>query len=250
MNISISRVITIAQFKFKELTKNKTFLIALAVIPGMTLVMRWLYTSMGEEFGEEMPPEIFGMVLAMGVLYVLTMLSISMPATLLSKDKEKHTLRALMTSSVSGGEYFLGSILPLLLIGIILNGVVLVISGLDMNMVNIPVFFLLTTLGIVTGNVLGMTIGIFAKDQMAAGNMATPFLLILMLIPMFSMLLESLAQISQYIYTGIVVDMIFNYSAGVAFILTPFKLGVMLVEIAAAIALFLFVYKRNGFEQD
>ena len=42
-------------------------------------------------------------------------------AASLAEEKEKHTLRTLMTSSVNGLEFFIGSLLPALLLLMIVN---------------------------------------------------------------------------------------------------------------------------------
>lgn len=247
MNISTRKITAIAKFKSRELMKNKTFTLVLILVLGMVAGMRYLYAQMGLE---DMPEMIFGMVLSMGVLFNLTMIAMMMPATLLAKDKERHTLRTLMTSSVNAIEYFLGSIIPLILVSIFLNLAVLIISGINLSLVNLPVYFLITTIGVITSCIIGMIVGIYAKNQMSTSNIITPIMLVLLIIPLFGNMVENLKEISQFLYTGVISKMIETYSTGQSYQLDVMSISVMIGEIFLAIVLFVISYRRNGFEKD
>ena len=56
-----------------------------------------------------------------GVLMNICMTGIYCVAALLAEEKKKHTLRTLMTSSVNGLEFSIGSLLPSLALLIIVN---------------------------------------------------------------------------------------------------------------------------------
>ena len=56
-----------------------------------------------------------GYALSLGVLMNISM-SVYCTAAALAEEKEKNTLRTLMTSSVNGLEFFLGSIIPVIIL--------------------------------------------------------------------------------------------------------------------------------------
>lgn len=85
---------------------------------------------------------------------------------------------------------------------------------------------------------------------MSTSTVTTPLLLILMLIPMFSDLVEILDSIAKYIFTGAVMNMVANIAAKEKPYLDNSSLLVMVVETILAIALFIFFYRRNGYEKD
>ena len=53
-------------------------------------------------------------------------------AASLAEEKEKHTLRTLMTSSVNGLEFFIGSLLPALLLLMIVNVLCVFLAGVSL----------------------------------------------------------------------------------------------------------------------
>ena len=75
-----------------------------------TFIMKLLYVNVmkGEPGMDEFAR---GYSLAMGLVMGIGMIGIYCPALLLAEEKEKNTLRVLMTSSVNGLEFFLGSII-------------------------------------------------------------------------------------------------------------------------------------------
>src|SRR5699024_7267115 len=96
--------------------------------------------------------------------------------------------------------------------------------------------------------VIGMIFGIFAKTQMSAGTITTPALLILMMIPMFSGFSGTLEKISGLLFTGI----IFNAIANIGNALPAADLKGILVlaaEFLVSVAVFLALYRKNGFER-
>ncbi|GCF93378.1 hypothetical protein NRIC_12690 [Enterococcus florum] len=248
MRVSMKKVVVLTRFKWKELLRNKTFLITSSMVPLMTLVMRFLYLNILD--GEQMPPMMLGMVLNLGLLMNLTTVSMMMPATMLAKDKEKNTLRTLMTSSVNGGEYFISSVLPSFAVSFVINQLILVLSGIDLKTVNLGLYLIVTTIACLTSCVLGMLIGLFAKNQMSSSNLCTGFILVLMLIPMFGSLASGLKSISGFIYTGIVGNLVTSFVNGEQQGMTFVNWLVLLVELVFISILFLVNYRKNGFERD
>lgn len=248
MNLSLRKITVLIRFKFKELFKNTTFLISIIMVPGITFGLRILYQSMLE--GEPMPPLLFGMVLNMGVLYNLNGISLMMPATLLAKEKEKNTLRTLMTSSVNGIEYFISSVIPPFVASAIINVLVLLVSGIDLGSVNLGLYLAVTTIAGLTSCILGMLVGLFAKNQMASSNIVTIVMMVLMMLPLVANMVPSVKQFSDFLYTGIVANVITSFVDGTHAGLPVQSWGILLGEIVIIAGVFVMFYRKNGFEQE
>lgn len=216
---------------------------------GFTLLMRFLYAYViGDEVG--VPGFSNGYALGMGLVMNICMTGIYCPALLLAEEKEKNTLRALMTSSVNSLEFFLGSIIPVFLAAVILNFLLIPISGYSMPASVLPIFALVNILCALISCVIGMLLGIFAKNQVTAGTLLSPVMMIFMLIPMFSMMIEVLEKISEFVFTGVMMDLVIGLAMGQGVSLSGLQLAVMAAELILAVILFMAVYKKNGFEKD
>lgn len=95
-----------------------------------------------------------------------------------------------------------------------------------------------------------MLLGIFAKDQVSTSTITTPFILTLMLVPMFSTIIESFKTVSHFIFTGAIMEMISNIASHQTPYVELSGMIVMVIEIILAILLFIFFYKKNGYEKD
>lgn len=216
---------------------------------GFTAVMRILYNNM--DMGSSAPIEMLNAyVLSMGLVMNLGMTGIYCPCLLLAEEKEKNTLRVLMTSSVNGLEFFLGSILPVFIVTAIINFLLMPISGYMISGSDLAVFALVSILSSLTSCIIGMLLGIFAKNQVSAGTIITPVVLIFMLIPMFANMIEELSKISRFLFTGILMDMIADISTGAKEIIKPESIVILIAEVIISIALFIIFYRKNGFEKD
>ncbi|MEO1769890.1 ABC transporter permease [Candidatus Enterococcus ferrettii] len=248
MRLSIKKIRVLTRFKFKELFRNKTFLITSSMVPLLTLIMRFVYQNILE--GAAMPPFMIALVLNLGLLMNLTSVSMMMPATMLAKDKEKNTLRTLMTSSVNGAEYFISSVLPSFVVSFLINLLVLLLSGINLREVNVGLYLLVTAIAGLTSCVLGMLIGLFAKNQMSSSNICTIFVLVLMMVPVFGNVAENFQKISGFLYTGIVGNLVSAFAEGTNQGLTSQSWLVLIGELLIISVLFVLNYRKNGFEQE
>ncbi|HJB88728.1 MAG TPA: ABC transporter permease [Candidatus Blautia excrementigallinarum] len=244
--IHLNKIIAIADVKTRAFCgKNCIIMPIFSVL--FTLMFRFLYQYvMGDG---KLTPQLGAYVLSMG-LVVNIGAALYCTSFLLAEEKEKKTLRVLMTSSVNALEFFIGSILPVFLATVLINYVLIPTSGYEIPGNALPIFSAVTILASLTSCILGMLLGIFAKDQVSTSTVTTPLLLILMLIPMFSDLVEVLDSIAKYIFTGAVMNMVANIAAKEKPYLDNSSLLVMVVETILAIALFIFFYRRNGYEKD
>ena len=85
---------------------------------------------------------------------------------------------------------------------------------------------------------------------MAASNNLVGLMMVLMMIPLFSDMIDIFEKINNFIFTGIVAKMVNGFAAGNN---QPLKLTDWLVMVASCVifmVIFLIVYRRNGFEKE
>lgn len=240
--IHINKLLAIIEVKGKALF-SKNFIIMPIFSLGMTYIMKLAYGSISKEI------DMTGYYLSMGVLMNVCMTGVYCVAACLAEEKEKNTLRTLMTSSVNGLEFFLGSLIPVVLLMVIVNVLCVFIACFSMTITEWLCYVAITTISSIIGAVTGMIFGIFAKNQMSAGTMTTPVLILFMLIPMFSHLNEIIETISNYLFTGVIMNFINHVTTKVTLI-NPLELGVLFLEFILTVILFLVLYKKNGFEAN
>ena len=247
MNISDRKVSAIVWAKSRALT-DKNVIIAPLMILGLTLGMRYLYGAMVE--GETLSPSLLAMVLNLGLTMNITMTGMFVTSAGLAEEKEKHTLRALMTSSVNGLEFFLGSLIPPFLETQAVSILLIPVSGLSLAQINLVQYFLVTSIASITSCILGMIVGIFAKNQMSASTLTSPLIFVFMLIPVFGNMLPMFKSMSRFLFTGVVSNLISSYANGMAYSLGVLDVTVLLGEIILAAGIFVMCYRRNGYEVE
>lgn len=244
--IHLNKVLAIAQVKTKAFMGKNCIIMPIFAL-GFTILMKILYSQMGTSSS---PEELNAYILGMGLVMNIGMMGIYCPCLLLAEEKEKKTLRVLMTSSVNGLEFFLGSILPVFIATVILNFVLMPISGFIISGSNLITFTIVSVIASLISCIIGMILGIFAKNQVSAGTIMTPILMIFIFIPIFSELISVLANISKIMFTGILMEMTMNMAANTDQVLNVGSIAIMLVEVVLSVIVFLFFYKKNGFEKD
>ena len=169
-------------------------------------------------------------------------------AAALAEEKEKNTLRTLMTSSVNGLEFFLGSLIPVVLMSTVVNVLCALIAGFEMGLPQWIPYLAITVACSAISAVIGMIFGIFAKTQVSASTITTPALLVLMMIPMFGGFSDILEKISGLLFTGIIFNAIANIDNALP--ITDLKgILVLAAEFLVSVAVFLALYRKNGFER-
>ena len=174
---NINKLTAVAQIKWICISRNT----AIRIGPLLTVVMVWMFKTLYSiNSGGDLSPILVSLILSLGISLNLCMDGFLMVGTAIAEEKEKHTLRVLMTSSVTGMQYFIGSILfPFVLMNII-NIVVLVISGISMSQVSVVAFLLVSAVASLISCVLGMIAGLCAKNQMNANLISYPLVIVLL----------------------------------------------------------------------
>lgn len=249
MRLCGRKTMAVAKLKFKMVLSNTSAMMGPIMAIGMVAIMKILYGSLAGDSPEQLPA-LYASALNMGVVMNISLGGLMLTCLPMAEEKEKNTLRSLMTSSVNGLEYFLGSIVSPMIVMIVTNVLAVLISGIDMSQFNWGMYLLLTTIASLLSCVLGMLIAIFSKSQMSANASLTPFGLILAIVPMFGLASEGLGNASKFLYTGVVSQMLSSYGTGTSFTLETQSLLVFIVQGILIMGLFVFFYQRNGYEAD
>lgn len=171
---------------FKDTLRNPSLLILLL----LPLLFGMLYQFVSVI---EMPKDY---LLMLTTLMALSMIPLSFLATMIAEEKEKHTLRTLMMSGVSAAEFITGKVLVSLLFAEIICVINYFILGLSLY--NLPLYFLVTVLGSLPLLMMGAAIGILCKDQMSAGALSAPLMLVFLMPSLLQMLNPVVAKIAYF----------------------------------------------------
>lgn len=249
MKLSSHKLKAVLNLKVKMLMNNTSALSAPLMGVIMTVIMRILYTSLagGDSSKMEM---LLGMALNLGLSFNIGMGAVMMTSLPLAEEKEKHTLRSLMTSSVNGLEFFLGSLIPPFVITVVMNYVLIFVSGIDIANINFLTFTFVTVIASLSSCMLGLIIGIMANSQVNASNIMSPFIFLLSLLPTFSQFNDSIDKLSNFVYTGIVEKMINTFMSGGTYTIHTQQVFVLVSSLVAFCVIFIYFYQTNGFEKD
>lgn len=222
----------ILEKQMKDTIKNKEILLQFLLFPIIAAVMENTVSIEG------MPERFF--VNLFSVMYVGMAPLVSM-SSILSEEKEKNTLRMLMLSGVKSWEYLLGTGLTVFLccmLGALSLGLTGHYSGR-----NLMLFLLVMAAGMVTSLVLGAAIGTFCKTQMMATSITIPAMMVFAFLPMLAMFNDPIRRIAGFSYT----QQMSLWLTGLGGMgkYDP-HLEILLVDLAAAGALFAAGYKRSG----
>lgn len=218
----------------EDLTKNLNVFIYII----MPLAFAFLYSNM------DTLQKDFTFSLCM--LLNLSMVPIALMGTIIAEEKEKNTLRTLMLNNVKSSEILFAKALICMMFVILNNILMYFIIGFSMdNFIIYQLVGLFVSFAII---LFGAFVGLLAKNQMSAGLLSMPFMIILMA-PMFIGMTKSkmAEEISSFLPTDAMMTIFINISQntlGISKIGVP--LLVILIWLIASIILFNIVYKKVG----
>jgi len=220
--------------QMKETLKNKTILIQFLMFPVMTIILENAIKM------EDMPEHYFAKMFA--VMFV-GMAPLSSLSAIISEEKEKDTLRALMMSNVKAYEYLLGVgvyVWIMCMIGALIFAMCAEYSGMEFL-----VFILIMAVGILVSGLFGAVIGIFSKNQMTATSVTVPVMMVFSFLPMLAMFNETFEKIAIVTYSQqmtILINGIGSESVKTESIM------IIAVNFVIAAILFITAYKQKGLE--
>lgn len=249
MSSSMRKIQTLFMLKLEMILKNLTIMLG----PIMAILFVFIFKTVVEvpTPGGTQPESVefvTGYILQIGVIFNVTMTGIMAASMPLAEEKEKQTLRVLLSSSVNKVEFLIGSFAPVLVIMTVINLILIPISGVFVG--NMPVYLLITTIVNVITIILGLLIGMSAKNQMSVSLLSMPFMLILMMIPLLFQLNDLAGKVSSFIYTGTLNEIISRLAKNDP---NPVSLKnglVLVVWFIVASGSCLYFYKKKGLESE
>lgn len=220
--------------QLKETLKNKSILIQFLMFPVMVLIMENAIVLEG------MPEHFFVKLFA--VMFV-GMAPLTCISSIISEEKEKDTLRALMMSNVHPFEYLIGIGLYVWLMCMVGAAVFAVTGGYESK--DFLMFMVIMAAGILLSELTGAVIGVFSKDQMAATSVTVPVMMIFSFLPMLSMFNESIEKIAKVTYSQ-QLSILIN-GLGTAEV-KPESILVIAANFIISAVLFALVFKKKGLE--
>lgn len=220
--------------QIKDTLKNKTILIQFLMFPILTLIMENTVKMDGME------PNFFTNLF--GVMFI-GMAPLTSMASIISEEKEKNTLRALLLSNVNPVSYLLGVGIYIWVI-CMLGGTVIGLAGGHKGEMLLK-FLIAMGGGILLSILLGAVIGVFSKNQMVATSLTVPVMMIFSFLPMLAMFNETIEKIAKITYSQ-QIYLIFADLENSSF---SMENGLVLAgNFLVAVVLFFVIYKKRGME--
>lgn len=220
--------------QINETFKNKTILIQFVLFPAFALIMENAIKL------QDMPEHFF--VKLFSVMFV-GMAPLTCMSSILSEEKEKNTLRALLMSNVKPVQYLLGvgSYLWLMCMA---GSVVFALCG-QYRGKELVAFLLIMAAGILLSILVGAAIGVFSRNQMTATSITIPVMMVFSFLPMIATFNEKIAKFAKIIYSQQISMLINNIND------VTIEMGnvvILLANMLVAIVLFLLAFYRKGLE--
>ena len=220
--------------QIKDTLKNKSVLIQFLMFPVMTLIMENTVKIDG------MAPHFFAELFA--VMYI-GMAPFTAISAIIAEEKEKNTLRVLLMANVKPHEYMLGVGSYVWLLCMAGAAVIGLSAGYSAS--EFVSFMLIMAVGFIISILLGATVGLVSKSQMAATSITVPLMMILSFLPMLAMFNSTIEKIAKFCYTYQIKLFFSVMDSGIMD-----KLGIIVLagSLVAAVTAFIIAYRRNGLE--
>ncbi|MEE0420918.1 MAG: ABC transporter permease [Lachnospiraceae bacterium] len=241
MKISMRKVNVLTKKDLKDFLKNPSLFLS-CLIPLFFVV---LYGSI--DFPMLGGGDRSMLLLNMGVLLSTTMCGSMITSTSISEEKEKFTLRTLMLSNISAGEFFLAKIIMGFAITTVSNLLIFLISRTALT--QLPLFLLCSILGSSCMIMFSGVYGVMARDQMTCGVYQIPLMLLFLLPTMLGELNSVLAAIAKVTPLNAMLRLYYLGADGKLLSAAALgQVGVMAVWILISALLFSYVYKKKGID--
>lgn len=229
--MKLYHVTAIFKKTLRDMIRNKRQLLFFLMFPAMTYLF---YATMKD--GREMFPIAF---LPINVLFC----SMNIMASIIAEEKEKGTLRSLIFANIKPLEYFIGNGLFVLLASLISCS--LFIPLINISGINYLYFYVSIILSSLCSMVLGATIGISVKNQMAANGMCAPITIVIGMLPTFGAMNESMQNITKLLYSTRFADTIAEIITQTAVTIDYKIILTYIINFIICITIFSIVYRKK-----
>ncbi len=219
----------------KDLLKNLQVLILFFVYPVVALIMTSAMSGQLDFNSGTFFVSIFATMHSVFSPIVATV-------SIISEEKEKNTLRALIMSNVKPLDYLI-SIGGFIFIATMLSGLIFLFAG-GFTSEDILKLLLSMSIGTICSIILGLSIGAYSKNMAAANAISVPVGMIFAFLPMLATFNEKIARFSRFTYGYQISKLISNNSLSIAFA----DLMIILANLIIFIFMFIIAFKRNKLE--
>ncbi len=181
--------------QLKDSLNNLQSLMVMVIYPAVAFIM---VIALGDQDGMDGP--MSSMFISMFATMHCAFVPITIASTVISEEKEKGTLRSLIMSGVGRVNYLFSTSL-FIIIAVMLTGCTFFLMD-EFTQQEVCKFLITMLCGTVISTLLGLCIGVNAKNVAAANGMAMPVGLVLALIPMLAQFNDAIAKVAKYTYSG------------------------------------------------
>lgn len=217
--------------QIKDSLCNFQALMVMLIYPLVAFVM---ITALGSEDG------MSGMFVTMFATMHASFAPLVTASNILSEEKEKGTLRALIMTGVSRRQYLMSVSLFVVSVTLLTGSAFLVMDAFTRE--HIAAFAAAMLCGAVLSTLAGLCVGIVSRNVSAANGMAVPIGLVTALLPMLARFNESLDCAARYLYSGQISRVLDGGE------LTGEFAAIMAAYAVLLTALLAFLFKKKGLE--
>lgn len=225
---------------FKSCLTNKNLLITLLLPLFFAVAYTFLLSEITQISGDY--------ILLLCSVMVLSIIPLSVLSSMIAEEKEKYTLRSLMMAGVNGMEFIMSKAFVCLVMLMAEGAALFFICGASFD--GFLGYFLVMLLASFAIICFGAVVGIASKDQMSAGTLGSPLMMLLMLPPIFSQFNSTVEKIAKLFPTTSLYTVYPNAAAGKTLFSGDniFALLICMVWIIAGVAIFQMIYKKKGLD--
>ena len=204
MRLSHQKIAVIFQLKLLAILKNFSIMVAPVTALSFVLLFKTIVPLEPAEAGVSTPAFILGFSLTFNIV----MSGLMMTSQPLAEEKENQTLRVLLSSSVTHGDFLIGSALPAFLLTTLVNLGLVPLAGTSFQTLSLLPFLMLTSFASLISILFGLAVGIYAKNQIQASIISFPIIMVLTMIPIFTAFSPDFDRLSHLFYSGILIHYI------------------------------------------
>lgn len=185
-------------------------------------------------------------ILQMCYIFNAVMSGIMMTSIPMAQEKEKKTIRVLMTSSVNEFEYLIAAIIPPFIIIFLTDLLIVPLSGVSFTVSKWVAYIVISIFTILLSMVIGFIMGVLSRKVSDTSYWVMPVLLPLVLIPQLSNTNAVFSKLSEYLYTGVMVHALNNiYFQRIPY-MSMLDISVITVEFIIVILIFAISFRKRG----
>lgn len=238
MSIKKPKVITsIFSKQIKDTIKNKEVLIQFILFPLIAFILTQTIAGSSDEIS---PKYFLNMFAPMYVGFV----PISVMSSIISEEKEKFTLKALIMANVKPWQYLIGVGAYCLIMCTIGSLAFALMSGYTGTL--FVKYMAVMISGILASSLLGAAIGMMSRNQMAATALGLPVAMVFSFLPMIVMFNSKFEVFAKYLHTQQINYLIEDLSNN----FTLDRFIIIGANILLFTIIFMFTYKKANLSND